>query len=304
MKKLLTLLLPCILIASLFTACGSSSDHISPEPRSESVTSNEKGINDSDAGDTEGSANSNTDLDLLADKKIILNANIHMETKDFDVALDNLTQSVKHNGGYISSSSQHGDNYSSKSGSIVVRIPADNYDAFIAQTGEIGNITYREESIEDVTFQYVDVEARLKTLTQEEAQLHVILETAADLEGIIAIEARLSEVRYEIESFDANKRLLDDLIDYSTIDIYLDEVKEITETDTSFVPRLLNTVKSSWYSFVNIIEEIFFALIFLLPLLVFVAICVLIILLCVKKSTKKSKAKRNKKTLPPVDTNL
>ena len=62
---------------------------------------------------------------------------------------------------------------------------------------EIGNVTQKNESVEDVTLQYVDVESRKKALETEQERLMELLSSAENMEDLLAIESKLSEVRYE-----------------------------------------------------------------------------------------------------------
>ena len=136
-------------------------------------------------------------------------------------------------GGYIENSSVWGSSYyntgSTRNSEYTVRIPSDRLDEFIEVVGSLGNVTYKNESVEDVTLQYVDVESRKKALETEQARLLELLEKADNLEDLLTIESRLSEVRYELENYGSQKRLLDNQIDYSTVHITVNEVERITE---------------------------------------------------------------------------
>ena len=70
----------------------------------------------------------------------------------------------------------------------------------------------KQESTQDVTSAYVDVEARLKSLKLQEERLYAMMEQAGDLETLLAIQNQLTEVQYQIESYTAQQRTYDDLI--------------------------------------------------------------------------------------------
>lgn len=84
---------------------------------------------------------------------------------------------------------------------------------------EIGNVTQKNESVEDVTLQYVDVESRKKALETEQERLMELLSSAENMEDLLAIESKLSEVRYELENYGSQLRMLDNQIDYSTVNV-------------------------------------------------------------------------------------
>ena len=95
---------------------------------------------------------------------------------------------------------------------------------------EIGNVTQKNESVEDVTLQYVDVESRKKALETEQERLMELLSSAENMEDLLAIESKLSEVRYELENYGSQLRMLDNQIDYSTVNVDVDEVERTTAT--------------------------------------------------------------------------
>ena len=92
-----------------------------------------------------------------------------------------------------------------------------------------GNVTYRNIYTDDVTLSYVDTESHLKALRTEQETLLGLLEKAETVENIIAIQSRLSEVRYEIESYESRLRTYDDQIDYSTVYLNVSEVERETQ---------------------------------------------------------------------------
>ena len=80
--------------------------------------------------------------------------------------------------------------------------------------------------MEDVTLQYVDLESHKKALVTEQERLLALMEKAETVEDIIAIEGRLSEVRYQLESMESQLRTYDNRIDYSTVELSITEVRK------------------------------------------------------------------------------
>ena len=136
-------------------------------------------------------------------------------------------------GGYFESSSQRGGSYynsnAQRRGEYVVRIPAEKYDEFRNGMGELGYVTYCNESTEDVGEQYYDTEARLKTLRTKQDRLLMLLEKAETMEDIITLESALSEVEYEIEQYSSTLNRYDGLISYATFTISVQEVLRVEE---------------------------------------------------------------------------
>ncbi|MBQ8599510.1 MAG: DUF4349 domain-containing protein, partial [Oscillospiraceae bacterium] len=174
--------------------------------------------------------------DPLAGKniKLIWTANLDMETLDFDTMIEAMNQSIRDFGGYVESSYVEGGQRLSgyrnnRYGSYTVRIPATQLDAFLNQMGTIGNVTSRSKSSENITLEYADNEARKATLELEEQKLMELLEQATELEDIITLESRLSDVHYQLDGYSSTLRKYDDLVDFSTVYISVSEVQKMTE---------------------------------------------------------------------------
>lgn len=168
-------------------------------------------------------------------RKLIRNMDMNVETTDFDNLISTISESVSALGGYIEQSSISGSSmYASRDynrhASLTARIPADKLDGFVAQISEHGNVTNRSENVRDVTLKYSDIESHKKSLTIEQERLWELLEKAESVETIIALEARLSEIRYQLESYESQLRTFDNQVDYSTVNLFIDEVKVFTPT--------------------------------------------------------------------------
>lgn len=99
-------------------------------------------------------------------------------------------------------------------------------EAFLQAAQASGNVVSQSETTEDVTLQYSDVESRKKSLEIEQERIWALLEKAESLESVIALEERLSEIRYELESLEARLRLYNNQVEYSTVHLTLYEADE------------------------------------------------------------------------------
>lgn len=175
---------------------------------------------------------------LSNDQKLIYRLYLNIETLDYDASVTGLERLCKEMGGYVEHSSVSGSRLSFSSlryADYTLRIPSDKLNAFETACGDIGNVYGSSRETENATAQYVDLSARLGSLQTEESRLLELLEQAGDLDSIIALNQRLSEVRYEIESIQSSLRGIDSLVSYSTVYITLSEV--VSTTDASGVPR-------------------------------------------------------------------
>lgn len=250
---------------------------------------------DMDAG---GAITSESGIDPVIQngRKLIKTVRLEMQTKEFDALTDGLVKKVQEMDGYIESSAMWGNSYynsSTRSSEYTVRVPADRLNEFIDVVGGLGNITYKNESVEDVTLQYVDVESRKKALETEQDRLLELLEQAENLEDLLAIESRLSEVRYELENYGSQKRYLDNQIDYSTVYLTVTEVERITETGKkTFFEEIAERFGNSLYTVGFGMREFVIVLVGSLPVLAVWVLVIAVVVLAVRRVIYKKKGIR------------
>ena len=209
MKKLSVFLLVLTLILAL-ASCGAA----------ESM--------DNYAGGYKETTSDSVDADNdLAERKIIRRVNMSMETRDFDALAESLSEAVASVGGYAESSNVYSRS-GSRQASYVFRIPSAKLDAFLTSLSTLGNVLSRSENAEDVTLAYVDTESRIRALKAEETALLEMMEKAASLSDLMSIRSRLTDVRYQLDSYEAQLRKYDSLIDYSTVSVSVSEVERLS----------------------------------------------------------------------------
>ena len=238
-------------------------------------------------------------------RKLIKNVNLDVETEEFDVLMLTITDKTESFGGYVESSyTYNGSNYygnSSRNASLTLRIPAEKLDAFLSAVAECSNVISKNESVTDVTLQYVDMKSHKEALETEQARLLELLEQAESVEDIITIESRLSEVRYQIESMESQLRTMDNQVSYSTVYLSVNEVKKLTPVKEQTTWEKISTgFVDSLESVGRGIKNFFIGLIINLPYLVVWAVVIILIVLIIKlirKARKKRKAAKQEKIL-------
>ncbi len=172
-------------------------------------------------------------------RKLITTMNISAETDDMDALLAHVDSRVSSLGGYIESSDISNGSYRSYSdkrtryryANLTIRIPAGNLSEFINDVQENTNITNQSKNIEDVTLTYTDLESHKRMLKTEEERLLDFMEQAETIEDMIAVESRLTEVQYQLDSMESQLRTYDNRINYSTVYLNIEEVVEFTVTE-------------------------------------------------------------------------
>ena len=245
----------------------------------------------------------------LSGRKLIRTVRLEMQTKEYDELIDGIGKKIQEMNGYIENSSVWGNSYNSsgtRNSEYTVRIPSDRLDEFIQVVGELGNVVYKNEYVEDVTLQYVDVESHKKALETERDRLLELLEQAENLEDLLAIESRLSEVRYELENYGSQKRFLDNQIDYSTVSLSIMEVERITDTgEKGFFQEIAERFGNSLYMVGKGLRGFVIALIGSLPVLAVWAVVIAGLLFLIRKflygNTGKKERKKEKKENEPKE---
>ena len=195
-----------------------------------------------DAADTAGGADFSA---VRRNAKLILNADLSLETQDFEKSAADIEKMTAEAGGYIESSGTYGDT-GSRSANYTLRVPQEKFEQFYTQLGENMHVVSRSRSSEDVTEQYTDIETRLATLQTKHERLLSLLEKADKMEDIISLENALADCEYEIDSLTGSKRRYDDLVGFSTFYINLREVQTLTATadGTGFGAQLTQAAKT------------------------------------------------------------
>ena len=222
---------------------------------------------------TSGNVESDTAARTADNAKIIYTAYLSIETKDYDRAYQQLNDTLSSVDGYMESSSEYTDSTdSTRTLSLTLRVPEGSYDAFVDAAEQAGNVTSKSESADDVTTQYMDIEARLDNLTAQRTRLQELQASADDLTDLLQIESSLSDVQYQIESYQSQLNWYSQQISYCTVNITLDEVETLT-TGTSFAARLADAAKNGWWNFTAGAQAVVVFLIGAWPAIVIGAAC-------------------------------
>ena len=166
-------------------------------------------------------------------RKLIRNVSLEVETQDFQTLISTVTSRVKALGGYIEDSNVYnGSNYSGevqRYATMTLRIPSAQADTFLTEVADQSNITQQNENVNDVTLDYVDLDSHKRVLQAELDNMMELLEASNDIDDMITIENRISNLRYQIESMESQLRTYDNKVDYTTVKLHVTEVQELTE---------------------------------------------------------------------------
>ena len=312
MKKALSLLLAALLVFAL-CAC-SSADTASSAPAASYDMAYTEAAYPAEAEEYGGFAvTGGTQLESGSGaapkgspEKLIYSASATVETTEFDGTIEKLSALVEQYGGFVESSSVNGSNYytqsrgysSTRYASYVIRVPSEKFSALMGSLPTLGNVPYSHTYTENITAQYYDTDARLTAYQTQEARLLEMMEAAKTVEDLIAIEEKLTELRYQIESLQSTLKNWDRQVAYSTLDLEVQEVVEYTpESRMSYGQELALALCSGLKRTGEFFKDLLLAIVGALPALVILAVVLAILIPVWKKRRKARKARKN----PPAE---
>lgn len=323
-KKRLALVLSVLLLVSLCACSANMSAGVVTETTSaynkgDSYGQNAATAPDLDAGWVEspmaeesGSDGSGTisaaDVTTQNDK-LIYSASLTLETTEFDSAAAALPQLAKQLGGYVQSSSLYQGSYGyngSRSASYVLRIPAEQYQAFLDAAGQMAHLTSQNEWVDNVSEEYYDIEARLETLEAKRERLLALLDKAEDIESMITVENSLADTVYQIEQYQTRLNSIDKSVSYSILNVTLNEVYQLSvvdQTPKTLSERLSQALRNGLTNAGKFFENF---VVFLAYHLVGIAVLVLvliIVLIVLARGGRRKKQRKEAKLQPPPSEN-
>lgn len=311
-KKSLSIVVLTMLLAFCLTSCGKSAsmatdssymEAIAEEKGSWDMAYPEEAVDYGMSGSTMESAEAEAGSGVAGtgeevstgdySQKLIRTYNFSYETLTFEDSVAFVNAKVAEYGGYIENSETYGS--SRRSAYFTIRIPEKKANAFLNEAGQIGEMIYKSESTEDITLEYYDISARLETLHTQHDRLIELLAGAATLEDIVQLEKELSDVEYEINSYQSRLRVYDNLVNYVTMYIDISEVTQlqVVEEDGFFTEIKKGFLRNAE----DVIEgllDLLIVIITAIPYLVVLAIVALIVIPILRRIIKKRKMKKEK----------
>ena len=185
-------------------------------------------------------------------RKIIRNAELYLELRDPAEGQRKITSVAESLGGFVvtSESKQSDTEDPTKKElevNLVVRIPALQYNSALEQIRAVGNRVIQEKtSGQDVTEDFIDLEARIKTQKALELQFLEIMKQANKVGDALEIQRQIADVRTEIEKLEGRKRFLENRASLSTITVSLKTPAAIAVNTTGFGRNVKIAVSDSF----------------------------------------------------------
>lgn len=240
------------------------------------------------------------DNESKSSRKLIRTKSVTVETKNLDKSLEKVNTAIDTFGAYVEYSTLDSPSYVSeysdrRTYTMTIRVPEDKLDAFMNQLDSTGTVTNATESTEDVTLQYTDIEAHKKALKTEYDRVMELLEKAETMDQILALESKLSDLRYQLDSYESQLRVMDNQITYSTVSLTLREVEYEKDADKSYGTRIVNAFKDGIHDVKSGLADFSVWFVLVLPSLVVLGIVIAILVAIGKAIWKKTAVVRAKR---------
>ena len=222
-------------------------------------------------------------------QKLIYTIHMEVETTEYDTLMADVRAKVDTLGGYIENSEISGDaERNNRSASLTIRIPAEKRNELTETVKTKANVTYSSESARDVTLEYVDTQSRIDSLRTEQKTLMELLEKAEDIDTVLAIQNQLTEVRYELQSYESRLKVMENQVTYSTFYINIYEVQRVTvPEESSFFTKLKERFVNSLYALGEGFQSFLLFVLGDFPILLAAAVVIVVIVVVVRKIIRK-----------------
>lgn len=153
------------------------------------------------------------------DRYLIRNATLTLETPDPRAAVAAIQSAVRSADGYVSNLRESQDGLGGVHVGLTVRVPEAALDGTLAGIEALGKVLAKNVATQDVTEEFVDLDARIRNMKRAEERILDHLTRTGDLTDIIAVEHELARIRDEVERMEGRMRVLDNRIRFSTIEL-------------------------------------------------------------------------------------
>ena len=235
--------------------------------------------------------------------KIIYSGSANVETIRFDETIEKVYALIDEYGGFVENSYVTGKDYSTtyynrpsyRNASFTIRVPRDSFQSFTGALETLGNLTRSSVQAQNITSSYYDTQSRLSTYRTEEERLLDMLSKADTVEDMLNIEDRLASVRYNIESLTTKLTNWDSAINFSTLELSISEVKELTQETPiirTFGQDIVERFRSSCQWLLQAVKNGVLFFISAIPVLIIPIIIVVVILLIIR-AKRHNKRRKN-----------
>lgn len=226
----------------------------------------------------------NTKTVLTYDRKLIKEGSITFGTSDAKATKNIIDKATKQFKGYLSEDNEYDYGYRIQH-NVTIRIPSENFDNLLTSISQsVEEMDDQNISVRDVTEEYVDVEARLKSKKKVEERYLSLLSKAHNVGDILQVENELARIREDIERVEGRLRYLKNQVSLSTLRITYYETVEV-ENSFGFGKKVGDGFENGFKGLL----WFFIGLVNIWPFVLFMIIGIWFLVRVIKKSRSKRK---------------
>lgn len=222
-------------------------------------------------------------IEAAADRDIIYTAEVSVRADDVDEAVRAASEAVRDLDGFVLRSEVVAQ--PDRRATISLRVPPAGFAELLDVVSALGVVERASVDAEDVTTEVVDLESRIASAEATIGRLRDLLHQAASLDDVVFLESELASREADLESFQAQLRVLSEQVRYSTIDLVVlgpDAPPTVAE-----IPGFLGGLQRGWVAFQNTVQVLLLLAGFLLPFVVAVAIVAVPIVVLVRRRRRR-----------------
>lgn len=295
-KKWIAVVLAVLMLFSVLTGCAKTAADTEMVYAEGTVANGNYAAEEIYNSVTAGKADTaDVETEGAAAQKLIRKINIDAETEDLDGLLAAIDGKVALLGGYIQNrnvytGSRYSDHTARRYANLTLRIPKDRLDEFVSHVQDASNVTASNETSDDVTLSYVATQSRMTALQKEEARLLELIDKAANLTELLELEKRLTQVRTDLENVTSQLLVYDNLVDYGTVTLSIQEVEILTPTqEPGFWSRISSGFVTSLDNLWTFMKEAAIFLVVASPYILFAGAIALAVILILRRQRRKVK---------------
>lgn len=218
----------------------------------------------------------------IQEQKIIKSAQLRFEASNPEETHKNILQLTREFKGFVQSDNA-GKNYNQLYRNMMVRVPTENFQPFLDAISEgVPYFDQKDISRQDVSEEFVDLEARLKAKKELETRYLELLKQAKNVKEMLEIERELSNIREEIEAKQGRLNYLQNKVSMSTVNIEFYKQTAETGVTLSYGKKIVNALKGGWDG----ISVFFLGLLYIWPLFVMALLVILVLRRYLKRRKK------------------
>ncbi|OCL27428.1 anti-sigma factor [Orenia metallireducens] len=215
------------------------------------------------------------------ERKIIRNANLNLEIRDLSNISEKVNKIINSHQGFIANSRKWTGYNNRKFYNFTLRVPEEEFEVTLSELSQLGKLLREELSGQDITKEYIDIQARLNNFKAQEERYLELLDKAKDVKDILEVERELNRVRINIEQLEGTIKYYDNQISLATIRVNISEPEAIINNSSNL--GFLKSFREALRSFIKSINLIIVLIGALIPWLILVAILGYLLYRIIKK---------------------